>query len=152
LPQRRRKFRPFARGATLAKLARRFEVMPQVSGSQAMKSAPISQIVFAAACLAALSMPLPAGAGAGTQPGQAPAAAPKNLECSGEAVTGSGPGFKSSQEESEQAARANWTEKARAVYPDADWAAAKEPFIQCVKQGLYSKCFATGVPCRPKPE
>ena len=38
------------------------------------------------------------------------------------------------------------------IYPDADWAAAKEPLMQCVKQGLYSKCFAVGFPCRPKPE
>jgi len=23
---------------------------------------------------------------------------------------------------------------------------------ECVKQGLYSKCFVTAVPCHPKPE
>jgi GH24 family phage-related lysozyme (muramidase) len=74
------------------------------------------------------------------------------LECYSEALTGSGPGFKSSQEESEEAAKANWLEKAKAIYLDADWASAKEPLMQCVKQGLYSKCFATGFPCRPKPE
>lgn len=83
---------------------------------------------------------------------QAPAAPPKDSECHSEALTGSGPGFKSSQEESEEAAVADWTEKAKAIYPDATWEAAKEPFVQCVKQGLYSKCFATGTPCRPKPE
>lgn len=108
-----------------------------------------------AAFLAALWLFLPASAAPADAPqvqAPAPAPAPKTLECQKEPLTGSGPGFKSSQEESEQAARANWTEKAKAIYPDADWAAAKEPSMQCVKQGLYSKCFATGIPCRPKPE
>ena len=76
----------------------------------------------------------------------------KGFECHDKALTGSGAGFKDSQEESETAAIADWLEKAKAIYADADWAAAKEPLMQCVKQGLYSKCFATGFPCRPKPE
>jgi hypothetical protein len=74
----------------------------------------------------------------------------KGYECSDEALTGSGPGFKSSQEESEEAALADWLEKAKAVYADADWKTAKGPVMECVKQGLYSKCFATGAPCHPK--
>jgi hypothetical protein len=82
----------------------------------------------------------------------APSAPPKGLECHDAALTGSGPGFKSSQDESEAAAIADWLEKAKAIYPDATWEGAKDPFMQCVKQGLYSKCFATGFPCRPKPE
>ena len=52
-------------------------------------------------------------------------------------------------DESEQAAIANWLEKAKAVYPEATWETAKDSGMQCVKQGLYSKCFATGFPCRP---
>ena len=84
-----------------------------------------------------------------TQPA-APSPVPKGLECHGEALSGSGAGFKSSQEESENAAVANWLEKAKAIYADASWETAKDSGIQCVKQGLYSKCFANGFPCHPK--
>ncbi|MGD9503232.1 MAG: hypothetical protein AB7V40_12185 [Methyloceanibacter sp.] len=77
---------------------------------------------------------------------------PKGYVCGEEALTGSGPGFKSSQEESEGAAIKDWLEKAGAVFPDADWNAAKDGILECVKQGLYSKCFATGIPCHPKPK
>lgn len=101
-----------------------------------------------AALLAAISIHAVA---AGPEAPQ-PSPTPKGFECHGEALTGSGAGFKSSQEESETAAIANWLEKAQAIYPDATWEAAKDPGIQCVKQGLYSKCFANGYPCRPKPE
>ena len=38
-------------------------------------------------------------------------------------------------------------DKAHAVYSDADWKKTKEPNMECVKQGLYSKCFATAIPC-----
>jgi hypothetical protein len=69
------------------------------------------------------------------------------LSCHDKALTGSGPGFKSSQEESEDAAIKDWLDKARAVYSDADWKKTKEPNMECVKQGLYSKCFATAIPC-----
>ena len=82
----------------------------------------------------------------------APAAKPDptaGLQCHDQAVTGSGPGFSSSQEQSEQAAKKDWLAKALAIYPDADWTKAKDINLACVRQGLYSKCFATAVPCHP---
>jgi GH24 family phage-related lysozyme (muramidase) len=100
--------------------------------------------------LHAYAAPAPAPEGAAQD--AASSGTPKGFECHGEPLTGSGPGFKNSQGESEEVAVADWLEKAHAVYPDATWEAAKDSFIQCVKQGLYSKCFATGTPCRPKPE
>jgi len=77
---------------------------------------------------------------------------PRGYTCGDKAFTGSGPGFKSSQEESEEAAVKDWLEKTSTVFADADWNTAKDAILECVKQGLYSKCFATGVPCRPKPK
>jgi hypothetical protein len=77
---------------------------------------------------------------------------PKGYTCGDKAFTGSGPGFKSSQEESEEAAIKDWLDKANAVFADTDWNTAKDANLECVKQGLYSKCFATGVPCHPKPK
>ena len=77
---------------------------------------------------------------------------PKGYICGDKALTGSGPGFKSSQEESEEAAIKDWLAKASAVFADADWNTAKDAILECVKQGLYSKCFAQGVPCHPKPK
>jgi hypothetical protein len=106
------------------------------------KIAAMTQIILGVAALAVMAAPALA-AESGPHNG---------LECHDKALTGSGPGFKSSQEESEEAAKKDWLEKAQAIYADADWNAAKDPLMQCVKQGLYSKCFATGVPCRPKPE
>ena len=61
-----------------------------------------------------------------------------NSECSAEPVTGSGPGF------------SNSLEKAIKVYPEATWDTAKDSGVSCVVQGLYSKCFAQAIPCRPK--
>jgi hypothetical protein len=75
---------------------------------------------------------------------------PANLECHGEPITGSGPGFTSSRDQSEQAARDNWLEKAKAIYPEANWDIAHDAGISCAVQGLYSKCFAQGTPCRPR--
>ncbi|MEX1060483.1 MAG: hypothetical protein WED13_05630 [Methyloceanibacter sp.] len=106
------------------------------------KIASMSHIMLSVAALAVMVAPAPA----------AQSGPPKKFECHDKALTGSGPGFKSSQEESEEAAKVDWLEKARTIYPDADWATVKDPLMQCVKQGLYSKCFATGIPCRPKPE
>lgn len=85
---------------------------------------------------------------AGPAPGQS--GPPKGYRCHNEAITGSGPGFSSSREESEEAAIADWLAKAAKVFPDADWDKVKDPVMQCVVQGLYSKCFATGAPCQPK--
>ena len=73
-----------------------------------------------------------------------------NSECSAEPVTGSGPGFSNSRDDSEDAARKIWLEKAIKVYPEATWDTAKDSGVSCVVQGLYSKCFAQAIPCRPK--
>jgi len=81
----------------------------------------------------------------------APSATKPGFQCHDKALTGSGPGFKDSQEESEKAAKEDWLGKAQAIYSDAEWNTAKDVNMECVKQGLYSKCFATGVPCHPKP-
>ena len=72
--------------------------------------------------------------------------------CHDTPLVGSGPGFKDLQDASEQAAKDDWLAKAKAVYPDADLANAKDVKWECVKQGLYSKCFLAAVPCHPKPE
>lgn len=73
-----------------------------------------------------------------------------NSECAAEPVTGSGPGFSNSRDDSEDAARKVWLEKAIEVYPEATWDTAKDSGVSCVVQGLYSKCFAQAIPCRPK--
>jgi hypothetical protein len=78
------------------------------------------------------------------------AAETADLECAGEPLSGSGPGFSSARDASEEAARAAWLEKAKAVYPEATWETAKDADVACAVQGLYSKCFAQGTPCRPK--
>ena len=80
----------------------------------------------------------------------APPPDPATLECHDKAIEGSGPGFDASREKSEQAARDNWLEKAKAVFPDANWDIALDAGVSCAVQGLYSKCFAFGIPCRPK--
>ena len=82
----------------------------------------------------------------------APSGPRKGYTCHDKALTGSGPGFKSSQEESEEAAIKDWLDKASAIFADADWNTAKDAGMGCVKQGLYSKCFAEGVPCHPRPK
>ena len=74
------------------------------------------------------------------------------LDCAGEPVSGSGPGFSSSRDDSEDAAREAWLEKAKAIYPEATWQTAKDAGVACAVQGLYSKCFAQGIPCRPQAE
>jgi hypothetical protein len=73
-----------------------------------------------------------------------------NMECAGEPISGSGPGFSSARDASEAAAVEAWTEKATAIFPEASWDTAKDAGISCAVQGLYSKCFAQGIPCRPK--
>jgi hypothetical protein len=75
---------------------------------------------------------------------------PATLDCHAEPIEGSGPGFLSARKDSEQAAIDNWLEKAKAVFPDADWKYALDSGVACVVQGLYSKCFALGTPCKPK--
>jgi len=82
--------------------------------------------------------------------GEEPAAPAVALECASESISGSGPGFTSSRDDSEAAAVEAWLKKAQAVYPEATWETAKDSDIACAVQGLYSKCFADGIPCRPK--
>ena len=120
--------------------------MPKIA---APKITPLTVAVLTVALGAALLAAMPQQAAAGPE---APSPMPKGFECHAEVLSGSGAGFKSSQEESEDAAIANWLEKAHAIYPEATWETAKDSGIQCVKQGLYSKCFANGFPCRPKAE
>ncbi|MGZ8399733.1 MAG: hypothetical protein ACXWVI_00300 [Methyloceanibacter sp.] len=109
------------------------------------KSASLCRVLLTAIALAAMFAPATAGA--------APPEQPKpGFLCHDKALTGTGPGFKDSREASQQAATDDWLAKAKAVYPDADLAKAKDVKWECVKQGLYSKCFVTAVPCHPKPE
>ena len=75
-----------------------------------------------------------------------------NLECAGEMLSGSGPGFTSSRDDAEDAALTSWLEKAKAIYPEATWEIAKDANLSCAVQGLYSKCFADAIPCKPKAE
>ena len=72
---------------------------------------------------------------------------PPGFACGDKALSGTGPGFDSSREHSEETARAAWLEKAKAIYTDATWETAKELNMTCVKQGLYAKCFASAIPC-----
>lgn len=108
----------------------------------------ISLVLFSVAALA--SLPAQAAGPSPDQTAPLQSGPPKGYRCHDEALTGSGPGFKSSRDESEEAAIADWLAKAAKIFPDADWATAKDSVMECVAQGLYSKCFATGVPCQPK--
>lgn len=116
------------------------------------KIAWVARSVVSLAALAVAIAPGPAPA-AEPAPAAPPVAqpAPTLLQCHDKAVTGSGPGFSSSQEHSEEAAKKDWLAKALAIYSDADWTKAKDPKLGCVKQGLYSKCFATAAPCHASP-
>ena len=110
------------------------------------ESASLRRALLAAAALGASLAP----ASAADPP--APEPVKPGMQCSDKALTGTGPGFKDSREASELAAKEDWLTKAKAVYADADFANAKDVKWECVKQGLYSKCFVSAVPCRPKPE
>ena len=85
------------------------------------------------------------------KPGEeaAPAA---NLECGTEMLSGSGPSFTADIDDAEEAAIKNWQKKASSFHPDADFDLAKDSNLSCARQGLYSKCFADGIPCKPKAE
>jgi hypothetical protein len=75
------------------------------------------------------------------------AAKEEALKCADKAVSARGIGFLASQAASEEAARQAWLAKAQAIFGDAQWSTAKEPNIICAKQGLYSNCTASAVPC-----
>ena len=118
------------------------------------------RFILAAGLILALSSPLLAQDGdqaPGADPAMedvpgsdgdgAEAPPPPNLECHGNPIEGSGQGFLSSQEASEDAAIAAWLELAKKQDPLTTWEIAGKAELSCVKQGLYSKCFAIGVPC-----
>jgi hypothetical protein len=77
-----------------------------------------------------------------------------DLECGTEMLTGSGPGFTADRDKAETVAIEDWMEKAAKVFPDTDldFDLAKDSNLSCAVQGLYSKCFADGIPCKPKAE
>ena len=79
-------------------------------------------------------------------------AVPDNLECGTEMLTGSGPGFTADRDQAENVAIEEWMKKAAKVFPDTelDFDLAKDSNLSCAVQGLYSKCFADGVPCKTK--
>jgi len=112
-----------------------------------------ARIILGAAILAIVLAPAAAISAEPSKPGEpAPAGPPPGppLECHDKALTGSGPGFLSSRGESEKAAKENWLTKAKDVFAEATWQTAKDRNLSCAVQGLYSKCFATAVPCKPK--
>ena len=112
----------------------------------------VCRVLFSTIALPAMLAPAFAADPPAAQ-GTPPAEQPKpGFVCHDTPLVGSGPGFKDLQDASEQAAKDDWLAKAKAVYPDADLATAKDVKWECVKQGLYSKCFLAAVPCRPKPE
>ncbi len=79
-------------------------------------------------------------------------ATPRDVDCGTEMLSGSGPGFTSDRDEAENVAIATWKQKAAKIFPDTDldFDLAKDSNLSCVVQGLYSKCFADGIPCKPK--
>jgi hypothetical protein len=79
------------------------------------------------------------------------AAQPAELECSDTALSARGPGFYPSDEQSVEAAKKEWLKKALAIFGDATFEAAKDPKLMCVKQGLYSNCTVSAVPCGSTP-
>lgn len=116
------------------------------------KSVSLCCVLLGMIALAAMVTPTVAAdppAATGTPPAEQPK---PGFVCHDTPLVGSGPGFKDSQDASEQAAKDDWLAKAKAVYADADLANAKDVKWECVKQGLYSKCFLAAVPCHPKPE
>lgn len=118
------------------------------------KSVSVRRLVLTAA-FAAWLLPAPANAVDAfdlSVPEDGAEAEAPDLECAAESLSGSGPGFTSSREDSEEAAIKAWTEKAQAIYPEADFELAKDSNLSCAVQGLYSKCFADGIPCKPKGE
>jgi len=115
------------------------------------KSVSLALCVLGALVAALLIVPFEVGA---AEPSQAAEGAPDaepvrppGFACGDKELTGSGPGVDSSREHSQETAKADWLAKARAIYTDASWETAKKLSITCAQQGLYSKCFASAIPC-----
>lgn len=122
------------------------------------KSISLARSALGALVAALLSVPFEVGAAApsqaaeaGSATGQAPGGTepvrPPGFACGDKELTGSGPGFDSSREHSQETAKADWLAKAHAIYTDASWETAKKLSVTCAQQGLYSKCFASAIPC-----
>ena len=116
--------------------------------------AKLAWVVLPALCAVAVAMMIAPPPVEAADPAPATEAAPApepvrppGFACNDKAVSGTGPGFDSSRDHSEETAKEAWLEKARTIYTDATWQTAKELNVTCVKQGLYSKCFASAVPC-----
>jgi len=116
------------------------------------KSASLALSAFGALVAALLIVPFEVSAAEPSQAAEtgAPAAEPvrpPGFDCGDKELTGSGPGFDSSREHSQETAKADWLAKAHAIYTDASWETAKKLSVTCAQQGLYSKCFASAIPC-----
>jgi len=116
--------------------------------------AKLAWVVLPALCAVAVAMTIAPPPVEAADPAPATEAAPApepvrppGFACGDKALSGTGPGFDSSRDHSEETAKEAWLEKARTIYTDATWQTAKELNVTCVKQGLYSKCFASAVPC-----
>jgi hypothetical protein len=121
--------------------------MPKIASVRRLVLSGLALSAAAASALPALAQ----SAAETPMPTNPQAGPPSGYECASEPVTGSGPGFSSSRDKSEDAAREAWLKKAQAVYPEATWDTAYRAGMSCAVQGLYSKCFAEAIPCRPKP-
>jgi hypothetical protein len=122
------------------------------------KSISLARSALGALVAALLSVPFEVGAAAPSQAAEAGSATgqaaggtepvrPPGFACGDKELTGSGPGFDSSREHSQETAKADWLAKAHAIYTDASWETAKKLSVTCAQQGLYSKCFASAIPC-----
>ena len=125
----------------------------------AMQSIALKKIVAIAAALVLLTLTQQAFAqddafDVSVPKPDAVAGGPANLECSTEMLTGSGPGFTADRDKAETMAMEDWKAKAAKVFPDIDldFDIAKDSNLSCAVQGLYLKCFADGIPCKPKAE
>jgi hypothetical protein len=108
----------------------------------------MSRVAAAVFCLALSAAAL--GALPHADPARAAEDAPADasaMKCADKPVSARGVGFLPSQRDSEEAARKAWLAKAQSLFADADWATAKEQSVICAKQGLYSNCTASAIPC-----
>lgn len=73
------------------------------------------------------------------------------LKCHNAEVMARGVGFLPSRKESEDAAKKVWLEKATKIFADATIETAKDPKLGCAKQGLYTNCTVSAIPCGTVP-